>query len=77
MIKFIMASQISQATLIPIGLALTIFGGTAGWVTKTELTIKAMAEERHEDRERAKKICETLKNIDKRLNIIESKLPRR
>jgi hypothetical protein len=69
---------LSEKTLIPIGVAIIVIGGGAGWLTKISVDssahgkmIEAVQAEHKEDQNELKDV---LKSIDRRLYNIEFKL---
>jgi hypothetical protein len=75
-----MLKAISENTFVPLGLAVMVIGGGAGWVTKIEVAVSAQAakieEQQQEDDFRARKLFDLLRQIDQRLSMIEGELKR-
>jgi hypothetical protein len=75
-----MKSTLTEKTLIPMGLAITVIGGGAMWLTKIHFTQEASAKTLTELREAVsvdrRLTYDLLLNIDRRLSTIEGELKR-
>jgi hypothetical protein len=73
-------SRITSHTLVPIGLAVIVIGGGAGWMTKINVAVDAHAarikEATESEESRYKELTDILRQIDRRLSGIEGEMRR-
>lgn len=75
-----MATKLTSNTLMPIGLAVVVIGGGAGWMTKINIAVDAHAarirEATESEQSRYKELTDLLRQIDRRLSGIEGEMKR-
>lgn len=67
---------INEKTMIPIGLAVLVIGGGAGWMTRQEIKTTANSEQIIQVNEKVENLDKILNEIEKRLAGIEGELKR-